>query len=450
METSTAPSKLLFIDLDLLDDNPYQPRVERDELKATQLRDSIANQGQLQPILVRRAGARWQIIFGHGRVEALRRLRNDAKTEDDRSRFAKVRAEERCDVSDEQMLLLGLLENIQREDISPVDCAAALVKLRLLRPELDTIEAIAREAQMEPPKVKRLLHLHAAPQVIKEAVSKGKTVLVPINEQDEPDSDPKMEDVEPEKSAPRMQEIRRLDLSSALALARLYAHWCQSLPDQTASSDGTPDQRMAALINRVLEQDWGVRRVRAEVGKLARDEAASTATDESKEKDVPFKVNRKKLVIFTTRLAQMDEAQKEQLRSVLEPIWTQLGGQAQSLLQADPLLRPIPWRMVLRDWKTIIIEGRKLLRILQVHVFGFGKSPVPADQLPRSVQLPSSAGHTPTRGSAPPRQLPEGEKVALSTAPVPPAAQQTSDPPSLAPLPTGKPEEKTGQITGIL
>src|SRR5262252_7388191 len=152
-----TPPDLLFIDLDLLDDNPYQPRADRDELKSAQLRESMASRGQLQPILVRKAGERWQIIFGHGRVEALRRLRNDAKTEAERVRFAKVRAEARSDVSDEQMLLLGLLENIQREDISPVDCAEALFRLRSMRPELDNIEAIASKVGMEPAKVKRLL-----------------------------------------------------------------------------------------------------------------------------------------------------------------------------------------------------------------------------------------------------------------------------------------------------
>ncbi len=78
--------RVLSIDLDLLDDNPYQPRTERDELKAAQLRANIATQGQLQSILVRRVGARWQIIFGHGRVDALRKLRNEATSETDRCR----------------------------------------------------------------------------------------------------------------------------------------------------------------------------------------------------------------------------------------------------------------------------------------------------------------------------------------------------------------------------
>src|SRR5258708_8277253 len=141
-----TPPELLLLDLDLLDDNPYQPRSERDESKAVQLRESIATQGQLQAILVRRAGARWQIIFGHGRVEALRKWRNEATSEADRRRFSTVKAEERFNVSDELMLVLALLENGHREDISPLDCAAALMRLRAMHPEMHAVEESARAA----------------------------------------------------------------------------------------------------------------------------------------------------------------------------------------------------------------------------------------------------------------------------------------------------------------
>jgi len=424
-----VPPEPLFIDLDLLDDNPYQPRAERDELKSAQLRESIANQGQLQPILVRKAGARWQIIFGHGRVEALRSLRNDAKTEADRIRFSKVRAELRSDVSDEQMLLLGLLENIQREDISPVDCAAALFRLRSLRPDLDTLEAIAREVGMERPRVWRLLRLHAAPQVIKDAVSKGKPFQVPIGARD---SDPRMENVKiPDED--RMQEVRKLDLSSALSLARLYAHWRETATDQAASSGGTPDQRMAALIDRVLEQEWGVRRVRAEVGKLA-SEASSAAIDQSpgaqsEDEAAAFKVKRTKVVIFTARVAQMNDAQKAELRSVIEPIWNQLGAPMKPA--PTPHWGALHWmgnlRELSREWKQVARAGRELWRIFLVYIVG--KSPVPADQLPRSVQLPAYGDqHSPNVGAAPhPRQLPERQPVAL--------------------LPTGKAEESAKPAT---
>ncbi len=414
LDDNPSAPELLFIDLDLLDDNPFQPRAERDELKAAQLRESIAHQGQLQPILVRRAGTRWQIIFGHGRVEALRKLRSEATSDAERSHYSKVRAEERSNVSDEQMLVLGVMENIQREDISPLDCAAALVRLKSLRPDLGTTEDIAREMRMDHTKVKGLLRLHAAPQVIKDAVSKGKTVLVPI---DDEDSDPKLDDVEPEKSAARMQEIRRLDFSSALPLAKLYAHWCESRTDETASGDGTPDQRMAALIDRVLKQDWGVRRVRAEVEKLSRGEAGSPATDESPDsqnENVPFKVNRKKVVIFTSRLAQMDDAQKAELRSVLEPIWNQLGEQMQP--QPPPPEQPFSIARYLEAWRLfgeMARHCRTLWRIIEVYVIG--KSPLPPDQLPRSVQLPSNTDQRPLSGGdvSHPGQLAEKRPVAL-------------------------------------
>ena len=442
--TDRTTPELLFIDLDLLDDNPYQPRAERDELKSAQLRESIACQGQLQPILVRRVEARWQIIFGHGRVEALRRLRNDAKTEADRGRFSKVRAELRSDVSDEQMLVLGLLENVQREDISPVDCAEALFRLRSMRPELDTIEAIAREAGMEPAKVKRLLRLHAAPQVIKDAVSKGKTFLVPIGAED---SDPKLEHVKiPDED--RMQEVRKLDLSSALSLARLYAHWCESPTDRRASSDGTPDNRMAALIDRVLSQEWGVRRVRVEVAKLA-SEAGSPAIDESpghtdernpEKGTVPFKVNRKKVVIFPSRVAQMNDAQKAELRSVLKPIWEQLGGEIQRQLPSEPEPRP-NYFQALRIWKDTVKEMargfRQMWRVIEVYVIG--KSPVPPEQRSHSVQLPSYEDLRSLNRGAPshPRQLPSGAEKPHVTAQSGPPTQGRSDGQPALSLPMG-------------
>src|SRR5260370_38226075 len=75
LKPRTTPPELLHLDLDLLDNNPYQPRTERDELKTAQLRASIALQGQEQSILVRRPGPRGQISFDHAGEETLRGLR---------------------------------------------------------------------------------------------------------------------------------------------------------------------------------------------------------------------------------------------------------------------------------------------------------------------------------------------------------------------------------------
>lgn len=311
LKPRTTPPELLLLDLDLLDDNPYQPRSERDESKAAELRQSIAAQGQVQAILVRRVGTRWQIIFGHGRVEALRRLRNEATSEADRRRFSTVKAEERFNVSDEQMLTLALLENIQREDISPMDCAAALMRLRAMHPEMHAVEEIAREVGISTNRVKRLLRLQATPQVIKDAVSKGISIPVQVD----PDED------SPETSPTETMERRRLEVYSALEFAKLYAHWTEHSTPEIASSEGTPDERMAALIERALKQEWSVRHVRAVVTKLIQGEEDPSEPAER----VPFNSTPKKLVIYHSRLSEMTEAQKAELKSALEPIWNQLG-----------------------------------------------------------------------------------------------------------------------------
>jgi ParB/RepB/Spo0J family partition protein len=321
LNPKTTPPELLLLDLDLLDDNPYQPRTQRDELKAAELRDSIATQGQLQPILVRRTGRRWQIIFGHGRVEALRRLRNEATSEADRRRFSTVRAEERADVSDEQMLVLALLENIQREDISPLDCAAALVRLRSMHPETHSIEAIAREVGMVPEKVKRLLRLHAAPQVIKDALSTGIDVRVGTGP----------EESSSETSPTETTERRRLEVSSALEFVKLHSYWTENSTPEVEASEGTADERTAALIQRALKQEWSVRHLQTVVAKLTRGAADSSEPTER----LPFNASAKKVVIYQTRLAEMNEAQKAELKSVLEPIWNQLGWQAQRPARID-------------------------------------------------------------------------------------------------------------------
>src|SRR5262249_2440121 len=233
--------------------------------------------------LVRRTGARWQIICGHGRVEALRQLRDKASNEADRERFARVRAEERLNVSDQQMLVLSLLENIQREDISPVDCAAALVRLKSLLPDgVQSAEAISQEVGMTQEQVKRLLRLHAAPQVIKDAVSKGIDVPVEAAETETPAG-----------ASTQTTKRLRLEVSSALEFAKLHAYWTDHPVPAVLQTKTTPDERMATVIQRALKEEWSVRKVQAVVAKLIQGEPEPTELPEP----APFKANATKLVI---------------------------------------------------------------------------------------------------------------------------------------------------------
>lgn len=124
-----APPPTWRIPLDVLDANPYQPRRGLDGSALAELAASIRDHGLLQPVSVRRVqGGRYQLIAGHGRLEAFRRLRAEAAdgTEDVAERFGTIPTHERFDVTEEEMALLALVENLQRDDLSPIDAALGL------------------------------------------------------------------------------------------------------------------------------------------------------------------------------------------------------------------------------------------------------------------------------------------------------------------------------------
>ena len=99
--------------LELLEPNPLQPRDSASSANVAQLADSIEQNGLLQPILVRPHGKRYQIIAGERRYWAAKRVG---------LREVPVVVRE---ASDEQMLELALVENIQREDLNAIDRARA-------------------------------------------------------------------------------------------------------------------------------------------------------------------------------------------------------------------------------------------------------------------------------------------------------------------------------------
>ena len=98
--------------------NPYQPRREFDEAQLNELADSIAVSGLLQPIVVRsRPEGRYELIAGERRYRAIQRLG-----------WQKVPAVVK-DVDDRALLTLALIENLQRDDLSPIDAAMGYQRL---------------------------------------------------------------------------------------------------------------------------------------------------------------------------------------------------------------------------------------------------------------------------------------------------------------------------------
>ena len=116
----SAPSEgLLQADIDLIDPSPYQPRTRFREEALDELARSIRSSGIVQPLVVRRVGSRYQLIAGERRWRAAQR-----------AELGKVPVVVR-DVSGEMALEMTLVENLQREDLNPIEQAKAFDRLTL-------------------------------------------------------------------------------------------------------------------------------------------------------------------------------------------------------------------------------------------------------------------------------------------------------------------------------
>ena len=105
------------IDIDLVEPSPYQPRTRFREEALDELARSIQASGIIQPIVVRPIGNRYQLIAGERRWRAAQR-----------AGLKKVSTIVR-QVSDELALEMTLVENIQREDLNPIEAARAFERL---------------------------------------------------------------------------------------------------------------------------------------------------------------------------------------------------------------------------------------------------------------------------------------------------------------------------------
>ena len=105
------------VDIDLIDPSPYQPRVRFREESLEELAQSIRSSGIIQPLVLRPMGTRYQLIAGERRWRAAQR-----------AGLQRVPAVLR-EVPEEQALELTLVENIQREDLNPMEQARAFERL---------------------------------------------------------------------------------------------------------------------------------------------------------------------------------------------------------------------------------------------------------------------------------------------------------------------------------
>jgi ParB family chromosome partitioning protein len=110
----------LDVDIDLLVPSDQQPRLLMEDAKLAELAQSIKANGIIQPILVRRTGAAYRIIAGERRWRAAQRAGLQK---------VPVVVREMPEGSERQLLELALVENLQRENLNPVDEALAYQRL---------------------------------------------------------------------------------------------------------------------------------------------------------------------------------------------------------------------------------------------------------------------------------------------------------------------------------
>jgi ParB family transcriptional regulator, chromosome partitioning protein len=156
-EQAEASGALRDLPLSSVKPNPYQPRTRIDQSELTDLANSMEASGLLQPIVVRPRDSGFELIAGERRLRAAQHLG-----------WARIPAVVQ-DVDDRTLLTLALVENLQRDDLSPIDEAAGYRRLgeefqlghseiaKAVGRDRSTIANLLRLLQL-PPDVQTLVH----------------------------------------------------------------------------------------------------------------------------------------------------------------------------------------------------------------------------------------------------------------------------------------------------
>lgn len=151
--------RLVWLDPTTIQSNPKQPRSVFSEDALQELAESIRRDGVQEPVIVRKQGNHYELVSGERRVRASIMADLDMVPAICR------------DVSDADMLKLGLIENIQREDLNPIECANAY---KQLMDEFGwTQENLADQVGKGRATVANTLRLLHLPEDVKRALGEG-------------------------------------------------------------------------------------------------------------------------------------------------------------------------------------------------------------------------------------------------------------------------------------
>src|SRR6185503_6649451 len=159
-QTVSIGQEAFEVNVDLIDPGAEQPRTRFDEDALERLAVSIREHGIVQPVLVRRKGNRYEIIAGERRWRAAQK-----------AGLEKIPVVIK-DVADADLLEIALTENVQREDLNPIEEAQAYQKL-IERVGL-TQEALAAKFGRDRSYITNYLRLLKLPHDIQQLVEEGR------------------------------------------------------------------------------------------------------------------------------------------------------------------------------------------------------------------------------------------------------------------------------------
>ena len=154
---------IVEIPLSEIRSNPYQPRKEFDETSLQEFAESIKEHGVIQPIIVKRSIKGYEIIAGERRTRA-------SKMAGKTTIPAIIR-----ELSDQEMMEIALIENIQREDLNPIEVSEAFEKI--IETTGITQEEAAKKFGKSRSYITNLLGLSKLPEKTKEYVKENKITM---------------------------------------------------------------------------------------------------------------------------------------------------------------------------------------------------------------------------------------------------------------------------------
>ena len=223
-DEKTRGDVLFEVAVDKVRANPFQPRTQFDRDGLEELKQSVLENGIIQPITVRRINGEFELIAGERRLRVVQELG-----------YSKIPAFVMQVKSDDQMLELALVENIQREDLNPIEQAEAFQCL--MKTYGLTQETVAKKVGKDRATVANFIRLLKLPEEIQ-------------------------------------QSLRRAEISMGHARALMGL--------STAAAQMT-------VWKKVLKQGWSVRKVE-DVVREAQEKGTQTKKPESKAKRAPYLV----------------------------------------------------------------------------------------------------------------------------------------------------------------